>query len=62
VQCQDQCAPYYYVNATYKLCIACHYSCYNCSQPNSSTSCTSCSTLDYRSMVNLTCTCFDGYY
>lgn len=60
--CQDQCAPYYYVNTTYNVCLSCAYSCYNCSQPNSSNSCSSCSTLDYRSLINSSCICNAGYY
>lgn len=40
--CQDACSSYYYFNSTAGTCTACHYSCYNCTQPNSKTSCSQC--------------------
>jgi len=60
--CQDMCAPYYYVNMTFKVCIPCAYSCYNCSSPNSSSSCTACSAMDYRTLSGSSCICNAGYY
>lgn len=32
VMCQDICLPYYFTNIPYMACLACHFSCYNCSK------------------------------
>lgn len=60
--CQDTCAPYYYINTTSKLCVACHPSCYSCTQPTTILGCQNCSSSDHRSLINSSCLCDAGYY
>jgi hypothetical protein len=60
--CITACPFYYFTNVTFTVCVACHYSCMNCSNDRDSNACTQCDPSQFRQLTNSSCTCMAHYF